>query len=82
MGLRDRWWPLSAEQAIELARAHVDQTTHAPWVEPARASRMLTGKWGVMTNYGTPSGHLFLIVSRDGRKVTGGERVMSHNHRS
>jgi hypothetical protein len=81
MGLRDRWWIIDSEQAIELARQHNDRGEQLPWIEPVRASRLNSGGWGVMTNVRIGEQHLFFKVSRDGSRVRGGERLESHNIR-
>jgi hypothetical protein len=81
MGLRDRWWIIDSRQAIELARRHNEQGKQLPWVEPVRASRLMSGGWGVMTDVRIKHWHLFFKVSRDGSKISGGERLEMHNIR-
>jgi hypothetical protein len=70
-----RCWPLSREEARELACAHVE-ARQLPWTEPVKVMRRPLGGWEVMTNPDHRAGNVFVSISRRGH-ISGGEGVTS-----
>ena len=68
-----RWWRLSRDEALELARSHVE-ARGLPFTEPVSVTRGLLGGWHVLTNSGHRGGNVVLQITRDGR-VRGGDHV-------
>jgi hypothetical protein len=67
------WWPLTREEALELARRHVEGQA-LPFEEPVRVMRRPLGGWGVATKADRRGGNVFLEISRSGR-IRGGNGV-------
>jgi hypothetical protein len=67
------WWPLTREEALELARRHVEGQG-LTFSEPVRVSRRPFGGWSIWTNADRMGGNVRLTISRHGR-IRGGDRV-------
>ena len=60
-----RWWRLTPDEAVAVARAHAEKQG-LPWSGCAKAMRRLHGGWDVMTNPRRRGGNTWVYLDRTG----------------